>query len=43
MNYRQKVNRRLVRARDGTFERRNIADLGDALIPDWMTASLTPA
>lgn len=43
MNYRQKVNRRLVLTPDGHFERRNVADLGNALIPDWMRAALTLA
>jgi folate-binding protein YgfZ len=43
MNYRQKVNRRLVLTPAGSFERRNVADLGDALVPDWMKAALTPA
>jgi len=43
MNYRQKVNRRLVRITDGTFERRNIAELGNAFIPDWMKAALETA
>lgn len=40
MNYRQKVNRRLVRVADGAFERRNVNALGDALVPDWMKAAL---
>jgi tRNA-modifying protein YgfZ len=43
MNYRQKVNRRLVLTPDGTFERRNVAGLGDAFIPDWMKAALAAA
>jgi folate-binding protein YgfZ len=43
MNYRQKVNRRLVLTVAGSFERRNVADLGDALVPDWMKAALAPA
>lgn len=40
MNYRQKVNRRLVLMPEGGFERRNIADFGDALVPGWMKAVL---
>jgi tRNA-modifying protein YgfZ len=43
MNYRQKVNRRLVvvPGPDGpTVERRRVDDLGDALIPDWLAAAL---
>jgi folate-binding protein YgfZ len=43
MNYRQKVNRRLVLTPGGGFERRNVADLGDALVPDWMKAALEAA
>jgi folate-binding protein YgfZ len=43
MNYRQKVNRRLVLTRDGIFERRNIASLGDALVPGWMKDVFTTA
>lgn len=43
MNYRQKVNRRLVLTPAGHFERRNVADLGDALIPDWMRPVLETA
>jgi folate-binding protein YgfZ len=43
MNYRQKVNRRLVLTPEGVFERRNIASLGDAFVPDWMKAALETA
>lgn len=42
MNYRQKVNRRLVLARDGGFERRNVAAIDDALVPEWMRSTLAP-
>jgi folate-binding protein YgfZ len=41
MNWRQKVNRRLVVV-DGRVERRNVESLSDALIPDWLKAALTP-
>jgi tRNA-modifying protein YgfZ len=43
MNYRQKVNRRLVLTPEGKFERRNVASLGDALVPDWMKDALAEA
>ncbi|MGE3745025.1 MAG: folate-binding protein YgfZ [Sphingomonadaceae bacterium] len=43
MNYRNKVNRRLVLTADGVFERRNITALGDALVPGWMKAALETA
>ena len=43
MNYRQKVNRRLVLTPEGGFERRNITSLGDAFVPDWMKAALETA
>lgn len=47
MNWRQKVNRRLVRVDgpDGSaFERRRIDALGDdAFIPDWLRPALAPA
>ena len=41
MNYRQKVNRRLVVTPDSQVERRNIASLGDAIVPDWMKPALS--
>ncbi len=43
MNYRQKVNRRLVvvPGPDGpTIERRRVEDLGDALVPDWLAVAI---
>ena len=43
MHYRNKVNRRLMRLPDGSFERRNVTDPGEALVPDWMRAALDPA
>jgi tRNA-modifying protein YgfZ len=43
MHYRQKINRRLMLTPAGTFERRNVADPGDALIPDWMRPALEMA
>ena len=46
MNYRQKVNRRLVvvPGPDGPkVERRRVDDLGDALVPEWLAAALSPA
>jgi len=43
MNYRQKVNRRLMRLPDGSFERRNVSAPGDALVPDWMKDALAGA
>ena len=36
MNWRNKVNRRLVVLPDGTVERRSVDKLGDALVPPWM-------
>ncbi|WP_340317509.1 CAF17-like 4Fe-4S cluster assembly/insertion protein YgfZ [Rhizorhabdus argentea] len=36
MNWRNKVNRRLVVLPDGTVERRSVDKLGDALVPAWM-------
>jgi folate-binding protein YgfZ len=41
MNYRQKVNRRLVVTPDSQVERRNIASMGDAIVPDWMKPALS--
>jgi len=41
MNWRNKVNRRLVVLPDGTVERRQMDGLDPALVPDWMTA-VTP-
>jgi len=43
MNYRQKVNRRLMRLPDGSFERRAVTAPGDALVPDWMKEALVGA
>ena len=43
MNYRQKVNRRLMRLPDGSFERRAVTAPGDALVPDWMKDALVGA
>ena len=40
MHYRQKINRRLMLMPSGNFERRNVADPGDALIPEWMRPAL---
>jgi len=40
MHYRQKINRRLMLMPSGSFERRNVADPGDALIPEWMRPAL---
>ena len=40
MNYRQKVNRRLFVTPDGRFERRPVAEPGDALIPTWLAPAL---
>jgi tRNA-modifying protein YgfZ len=40
MNWRNKVNRRLVMLPDGTVERRQMDGLDAALIPDWMKAGL---
>lgn len=36
MNWRNKVNRRLVVLPDGRVERRSVDKLGDALVPAWM-------
>jgi len=43
MNYRQKINRRLMRLPDGSFERRAVTAPGDALVPDWMKDALAGA
>jgi len=43
MNYRQKINRRLMRLPDGSFERRAVTAPGDALVPDWMKEALAGA
>lgn len=40
MNWRNKVNRRLVVLPDGGVERRSVDKLGDALVPDWMCEGL---
>ena len=40
MHYRQKINRRLMLMPSGSFERRNVTDPGDALIPEWMRPAL---
>ena len=40
MNWRNKVNRRLVVLPDGTVERRPVDRLGDALVPAWMCEGL---
>ena len=40
MNWRNKVNRRLVVLPDGTVERRSVDKLGDALVPAWMCEGL---
>jgi folate-binding Fe-S cluster repair protein YgfZ len=40
MNWRNKVNRRLVVLPDGTVERRTMDGLEPALIPAWMQAGL---
>jgi folate-binding protein YgfZ len=40
MNWRNKVNRRLVMLPDGTVERRPMDGLAPELIPDWMKAGL---
>jgi len=42
MNWRNKVNRRLVVTADGTVERRSMDGLDAALIPAWMQAPLSP-
>lgn len=40
MHYRQKVNRRLMPVPDGGFERRSVAEPGDAMVPAWMAGVL---
>lgn len=40
MNWRNKVNRRLVVLPDGSVERRSVDRLGDALVPAWMCEGL---
>jgi len=40
MNWRNKVNRRLLVLPDGTVERRSMDKPGDALIPAWLTVAL---
>ena len=40
MNWRNKVNRRLVVLPDGRVERRSVDKLGDALVPAWMCEGL---
>lgn len=40
MNWRNKVNRRLVVLPDGSVERRGVDRLGDVMVPDWMRAAL---
>jgi len=40
MNWRNKVNRRLVVLPDGTVGRRSVGKIGDALVPVWMTDGL---
>jgi len=40
MNWRNKINRRLVVLPDGTVERRSVDKLGDALVPEWMCEGL---
>ncbi len=40
MNWRNKVNRRLVVLPDGTVERRSVDKLGDAFVPAWMCEGL---
>jgi folate-binding protein YgfZ len=42
MNWRAKVNRRLVVTPEGSVERRGVDRIGDALIPGWMAAALDP-
>jgi folate-binding protein YgfZ len=42
MNWRAKVNRRLVVTPEGSVERRGVDRLGDALVPGWMAAALDP-
>ncbi|ATE63233.1 YgfZ/GcvT domain-containing protein [Rhizorhabdus dicambivorans] len=43
MNWRNKVNRRLVMLPDGSVERRQMDGLDAGLIPDWMKAGLAEA
>jgi len=43
MNWRNKVNRRLVMLPDGSVERRQMDGLDPALVPDWMKAGLAEA
>jgi hypothetical protein len=43
MNWRSKINRRLVVTSDGAVERRSVDKLGDALIPFWMRPALESA
>jgi folate-binding protein YgfZ len=43
MNWRAKVNRRLMVLPDGRIERRPVDAPGDAIIPDWMKAALAEA
>lgn len=43
MNWRNKVNRRLLVLPDGTVERRSMDNVGDALIPAWMTMTAEQA
>ena len=43
MNWRNKVNRRLVALPDGTVERRSVAGLDPALLPGWMREALAGA
>ena len=40
MNYRQKVNRRLMRVGADIFERRAVSAPGDAFVPAWMKPAL---
>ncbi len=40
MNWRNKVNRRLVVLPEGVVERRSVDKLGDALVPAWMCEGL---
>jgi folate-binding protein YgfZ len=42
MNWRNKVNRRLVVTPEGTVERRSMDGLDTVLIPAWMQVSLSP-
>jgi len=43
MNWRNKVNRRLVVLPDGSVERRSVDKLGDALVPAWMCDGVAAA